>query len=100
MEEAEEYKVPKAVPHKSSIIEEFLPVLLKAIKVTKNPAIKEAINAKRFTGDINNVIFVRKELLRFFNAFARVTEAITAPNVAPEEIPIIPGSAKGFLKNN
>ena len=80
MELNEEYNVPSAVPHKRSIIEDEELQHLKAKRVTRMPAPKAHAKAKKLTGK-------------------RSKEAITAPKVAPELIPIIPGSARGFLKN-
>ena len=96
-EEMEEYKVPRAVPQRKSITEEAFPALLKASAVTKNPAASAPKKAQRFIGEIN----LKTGSSAGGKALpARITVAITAPSVAPEEIPIIPGSASGFLKNN
>ena len=60
---------------------------------TKNPAPRAPTKAKKFTGDTNLQTPATDNK-------PPETLAITAPNVAPELIPIIPGSASGFLKNN
>ena len=89
--------MPKAVPQSKSITLEAFPARLKARAVTKNPAASAPKKAQRFIGEIN--------LKTGSRAGGKVrpaimTVAITAPKVAPEEIPIIPGSASGFLKNS
>ena len=87
-EEIEEYNVPKAVPHKSNITVDSRRLFPIASKVTTPPAANAPKNATIFTGEIK------------LPAENPNTLATTAPKVAPDEIPIIPGSAKGFLKNN
>ena len=89
--------MPSAVPQSSSITLEAFPALLNASAVTKKPAPSAPKKAQKFIGEIN---------LKTGSSAAgsvrpaRITVAITAPNVAPEEMPIIPGSARGLRKNS
>lgn len=78
----------------------FLPALVYARNVTKRPASKDEAKAKRFTGEMKTESFVKRGRFRLAVMVPKKTEAITAPKVAPEEIPIIPGSARGFLKKS
>lgn len=100
-DESAEYKVPSEVPHKRSIIEEFFPAFVNAKNVTKSPANMEVINAKRFTGEIKCAIGKRGAKMPFVaKSGVKKTVAITAPSVAPELMPKMPGSANGFLKKS
>lgn len=92
-DDIEEYKVPSEVPHKSSITEEFLPALLKARNVTRKPASNAPKNAERFIGEIIRWFERNNTAGRGMN-----NEAATAARVAPEVIPKMAGSARGFLK--
>ncbi len=115
----EEYRVPKAVPHNSSITEVWprenpgvCPLCeFKAKNVITEPAAMAPKNAKRLTGEIkvNRDIpkgFPEDILKGFPEVCPRLAvpspkqEAITAPIVAPELIPIKPGSASSFLKKS
>ena len=79
--------MPSAVPHKR--ITAVLPFFsFDAKKVTKSPdkiAVKKA------------AIFIGETVLKIIQ-LAPKDCAITAPSVAPEDMPMIPGSARGFLK--
>ena len=76
--------------------EEDFPPLLKAREVTSRPATRAPAKAQRFTGEIKAPIPPRP-----VSAITPGTIlAITAPSVAPELIPIMPGSASGFLKKS
>lgn len=78
-----EYNVPSAVPQSKSAEGDFFP----AIAITSAPEIS-APKKEPSCNDEKNVVLKTP-----------VQEAKTAPNVAPDETPIIPGSASGFLKN-
>ena len=99
--------MPRAVPHSKSIMEEFLPERVKARAVTKNPAKRAPAKAQKLTGEIKAKIpleracDIDKVVAVTATDFAAMMElAVTAPKVAPEEMPIIPGSASGFLKKS
>ena len=79
------------------MIDEFLPERVKASTVTKAPAKSAPTNAQKLTGEINAKIPLERTLI---DPAAIIVLAVTAPSVAPEEMPIIPGSASGFLKNS
>ena len=88
-------------------MEEFLPERVKARAVTKKPARSAPAKAQKLTGEIKAKIpFERacdidKVVTVTATDFAAMIElAVTAPKVAPEEMPIIPGSARGFLKKS
>ena len=95
-DETAEYKVPSAVPQSKSITEEFFPAELNARNVTKTPAPSEPRKAQKLTGEIRVKNFEERVAV----PKERTVLAITAPKVAPELIPIIPGSASGFLKKS
>ncbi len=77
------------------MMEEFLPVFVKARKVTINPANKAPKKAERFTGETG----ITDEKAEIAGSGIK-TDAIIAERVAPEVIPRIPGSANGFLKKS
>lgn len=97
-------------------MEEFLPEDVKARVVTKAPAKMAPKKAQKLTGEIKSKIPLERsddvavwEIVATEDVEAAVTTlvpaaiivlAITAPRVAPEEMPIIPGSASGFLKKS
>ena len=78
-------------------MEADFPLLEKAREVTRRPESKAPRNAQRFTGEIILKILIERIVLP--PALIKIL-AITAPRVAPELIPIMPGSARGFRKNN
>ena len=88
-------------------MEEFLPERVKARAVTKKPARSAPAKAQKLTGEIKAKIpFERacdidRVVAVTATDFAAMMElAVTAPKVAPDEMPIIPGSARGFLKKS
>ena len=83
-----EYKEPKTVPQRSrATVEDF--EILKEIAVTKRAASSAPKKAPAFNKEINPQQ----------NAPPPKDAAITAPRLAPEVMPMMPGSASGFLKN-
>ena len=70
-------------------------MLFEPIKLIKKPEIRAPKKAKRFIGEM---IFKMMAMARGNEDFINKVEKI-APRVAAEEIPIIPGSARLFLKN-
>ena len=85
MEAIAEKKVPTAVPERSKVILEVSLKNFEKIK-TQNEENKAPANAKI-------VAWLKKE-----NETIGINPDKTAPKVAPEQTPIIPGSASGFLK--
>lgn len=97
-------------------MEEFLPEDVKAKVVTKAPAKRAPKKAQKLTGEIKAKIPLERsddvavwEIVATEDVEAAVTTlvpaaiivlAVTAPSVAPDEMPIIPGSASGFLKKS
>ncbi len=79
-----EYNVPSAVPQSKSVDGVFFP----AMAITSAPEISAPKKEPNCKDEKKVVLKIPAQ------------EAKTAPNVAPEETPIIPGSASGFLKNN
>lgn len=87
IEEIDEYKVPKAEPHnKSVIVPSFDEYFAKKVMIA--PARIAPQKAK---------IFMEEIVVAMIIEIPKVC-AITAPKVAPALIPMIPGSARGFLK--
>lgn len=91
MEASAEKKVPEAVPDKSKTTLEFSAAIFEKAK-THNAAMREPKKAPAETEGR------ARDLFKNDSAENGKNPAITAPKVAPEEMPIILESARGFLK--
>ena len=85
IEASAEKKVPTAVPESNKVT---LDVSLKNFEKRKTHRAESKAPAKA-----KKVVWLKKE-----NADSGIRPDKTAPKVAPEHTPIIPGSASGFLK--
>ena len=94
--------MPNAVPQSKMMIEECRFFCVKDNAVTTMPAAIAPMNAKKLTGEKYLIIVAKKLFCKkdIAETAGRNAVAKTAPKVAPEVMPRIPGSASGFLKKS